>query len=169
MLAAARTRLVRLTPPEAFEEFCAGAALIDIRPAGQRAATGEVPGSVVVERNHLEWRFDPESDARLPWVTGYGLRPIVICEAGYTSSLAAVALQELGLDATDVIGGYCAWEAAGLPTSRPEECAAVLAPGASPAVVHTPEFVRTAGCDSLTAPRRARNRCRRNVSRTVRA
>ena len=64
---------------------------------------------MVVERNHLEWRFDPESDARLPWVTGYDLRPIVICKEGCTSSLAAVALQELGLDATDVIGGYAAW------------------------------------------------------------
>jgi rhodanese-related sulfurtransferase len=148
ILAAARARLARLTPAEAFEEFCAGATLIDIRPAGQRAAAGEVPGSVVVERNHLEWRFDPESDARLPWVTGYDLRPIVICEAGYTSSLAAVALQELGLDATDVIGGYAAWAAVGLPTARPEECAAVVAQGASPAVVLTPEFARTSGCDS---------------------
>ena len=148
ILAAARARLARLTPAEAFEEFCAGATLVDIRPAGQRAAAGEVPGSVVVERNHLEWRFDPESDARLPWVTGYDLRPIVICEEGYTSSLAAVALQELGLDATDVIGGYAAWAAVGLPTARPEECTAVVAPGASPAVVLTPEFARTSGCDS---------------------
>src|ERR1700734_1213041 len=148
ILTAARARLARLTPAEAFEEFCAGATLVDIRPAGQRAAAGEVPGSVVVERNHLEWRFDPESDARLPWVTGYDLRPIVICEAGYTSSLAAVALQELGLDATDVIGGYAAWAAVGLPTARPEECAAVVGPGASPAVVRTPEFARTSGCDS---------------------
>ena len=148
ILAASRARLTRLTPARAFEEFCAGATLIDIRPAWQRAAAGEIPGSVVVERNHLEWRFDPESDARLPWVTGYDLRPIVICEAGYTSSLAAVALQELGLDATDVIGGYTAWADAGLPTARPAECAAVLAPGASPAVVRMPEFARTGACDS---------------------
>jgi rhodanese-related sulfurtransferase len=148
ILAAARARMRRLTPSEAFGEFCAGATLIDIRPAGQRAAAGEIPGSVVVERNHLEWRFDPASEGRLPWVTGYELRPIVICEEGYTSSLAAAALQDLGLAATDVIGGYTAWEAAGLPTARPEECAAVLAPGASPAVVRTPEFARTSGCDS---------------------
>ena len=148
ILAAARARMRRLTPPEAFREFCAGATLIDIRPAGQRAAVGEIPGSVVVERNHLEWRFDPASEARLPWVTGYELRPIVICADGYTSSLAAAALQDLGLDATDVVGGYTAWEAAGLPTARPEECAAVIAPGASPAVPLTPEFARTTGCDS---------------------
>jgi rhodanese-related sulfurtransferase len=154
VLAAARARLARLTAAEAFGEFTAGATLIDIRPAGQRAAAGEIPGSVVVERNHLEWRFDPASDARLPWVTGCDLRPVVICAEGYTSSLAAAALQDLGLDATDVIGGYAAWKAAGLPTARPGECAAVLAPGASPAVLLPPEFARTAGCDfpRLTEP-----------------
>ena len=102
--------------------------LIDIRPAAQRAAEGEVPGSVVIERNHLEWRLDPASDARLPWVTGYGLRPIVICAEGYTSSLAAAALQDLGLArATDVAGGYRAWRAAGLPTARPPSAPVVIA------------------------------------------
>jgi len=135
ILAAARARLTRVTPQEAFAEFRAGAALIDIRPAGQRAIEGEIPGSVVVERNHLEWRLDPACDARLPWVTGYQLRPIVICSEGYTSSLAAVSLHDLGLTrATDVIGGYAAWAAAGLPTARPEERAAAIAPGASRAV-----------------------------------
>jgi len=151
VLAAARARLARLSPAEAFGEFCAGATLIDIRPAAQRAAAGEIPGSVVVERNHLEWRFDPASEARLPWVTGYELRPIVICAEGYTSSLAAAALRDLGLDATDVIGGYAAWEFAGLPTARPEECAAVIAPGASPALLLTQEFARTYGCGSHRA------------------
>ena len=136
ILAAARARLTRMTPEEAFAEFCAGATLIDIRPAFQRAAEGEIPGSVVVERNHLEWRFDPACAARLPWVTGYELRLIVICSEGYTSSLAAVSLHDLGLTrATDVIGGYAAWAAAGLPTARPGECAAALAPGASRAVL----------------------------------
>jgi len=135
ILAAARARLTRVTPQEAFAEFGAGAALIDIRPASQRAIEGEIPGSVVVERSHLEWRFDPACDARLPWVTGYQLRPIVICSEGYTSSLAAVSLHDLGLTrATDVIGGYAAWAAAGLPTARAEECAAAIAPGASRAV-----------------------------------
>jgi rhodanese-related sulfurtransferase len=135
ILAAARVRLPRLTPQEAYAACEAGATLIDIRPAALRAAAGEVPGSVVIERNHLEWRLDPASDARLPWVIGYELRPIVICAEGYTSSLAAVALQDLGLaSATDVIGGYQAWQAAGLPTARPGERAVVIAPGASPAL-----------------------------------
>lgn len=132
ILAGARSRLTRLTPDQAFAEVRAGAVLIDIRPAAQRAAGGEIPGSVVIERNHLEWRLDPESDARLPWVTGYDLRPIVICAEGYTSSLAAAALQDLGFArATDVAGGYLAWQAAGRPTARPEERTVVIAPGAS--------------------------------------
>ncbi|HEY1818574.1 MAG TPA: rhodanese-like domain-containing protein [Trebonia sp.] len=134
ILAAARARLARVTPDEAFAELRAGAVLIDIRPAAQRAAAGEVPGSVVIERNHLEWRLDPESSARLPWATGYDLRAIVICAEGYTSSLAAAALQDLGLArATDVDGGYQAWRAAGLPTARPAERTVGIAPGASPA------------------------------------
>ena len=135
ILAAARGRLLRLTPQQAWRELAEGAVLIDIRPAAQRAAAGDVPGSVVIERNHLEWRLDPASGARLPWVTGYDLRPIVICAEGYTSSLAAAALQDLGLaQATDVVGGYQAWQAGGLPTARPAERTVVIAPGASPAL-----------------------------------
>jgi rhodanese-related sulfurtransferase len=134
MLASARGRIDRVTPGQAFAEFGAGAIIIDIRPAAQRAEDGEVPGSVVIERNHLEWRLDPENDARLPWADRYDLRPIVICNEGYTSSLAAVALLDLGLArATDVIGGYKAWQAAGLPTARPQARTAALAPGAAPA------------------------------------
>ena len=118
ILADARARLARLTPRSALREVAAGGMLIDIRPASQRWADGEVPGSWIIERNHLEWRLDPASDARLPWVTGYDIYPVVICHQGYTSSLAAAALQDLGLArATDVIGGFAAWAADGLPTA----------------------------------------------------
>ena len=135
MLAAARARLLRLTPQEAFREWSGGGVLVDIRPAAQRAADGEVPGSTVVERNHLEWRLDPCSDARLPWVTGYDHRVIIICQDGYTSSLAAAALQDLGLHgATDVIGGFRAWTALGLPSAPGGAGTVTLAPGAGPAV-----------------------------------
>jgi rhodanese-related sulfurtransferase len=134
MLVSARSRLTRVTPTEAFDELGSGAMLIDIRPAAQRAGAGEIPGSVVIERNHLEWRLDPSSDARLPWVTGYDLRPIVICEEGYTSSLAAAALLDLGLSrATDVTGGYQAWQQADLPTAPAADRTAEIAPGASAA------------------------------------
>ena len=89
ILASARARLVRLTPRQAFRELSGDGVLVDIRPAAQRAAQGEIPRSTIVERNHLEWRLDPCSDARLPWVTGYDHRIIVFCVDGYTSSLAA--------------------------------------------------------------------------------
>jgi rhodanese-related sulfurtransferase len=136
ILASARARLLRLTPREAFGELAGGGVLIDIRPAAQRAAQGEIPGSVIVERNHLEWRLDPCSDARLPWVTGYDHRVIVFCVDGYTSSLAAAALQDLGLHrATDVIGGFRAWTAEGLPSAPAAAGTATLAPGAAAALV----------------------------------
>ena len=120
ILASARARLGRLTPRQAFRELTHGATLVDIRPAAQRAAEGGIPGAIAVERNVLEWRFDPASEARLASVTGYGDRVIVICSEGYTSSLAAAALHDLGLTyATDVAGGFRAWAAAGLPVAAP--------------------------------------------------
>ena len=95
-----------------------GALLVDIRPAAQRAAEGEVPGTMVIERNVLEWRLDPASAARLPQA-GYDRRVIIMCSEGYTSSLAAAALQDLGIrGATDLDGGFRAWAAAGLPVRR---------------------------------------------------
>jgi len=118
LLAEARSRIVRVTPHEAAARIAAGAHLVDIRPAAQRAREGEVPGSLIIERNVLEWRFDPASDARLPEATGYDVDVIILCSEGYTSSLAADALRSLGLHrATDVVGGFHAWVAAGLPTT----------------------------------------------------
>jgi rhodanese-related sulfurtransferase len=119
MLAHARSRLHRISPYTAYRELLAGdALLVDIRPAAQRQAHGEVDGRLrvqTVERNVLEWRFDPRSDARLP-EAAYDARVIVLCQEGYTSSLAADALQRLGVRrATDVVGGFAAWEREGLP------------------------------------------------------
>jgi rhodanese-related sulfurtransferase len=117
VLAAARARLERVGPEQAAREAAAGALLVDIRPQAQRAAEGEIPGALVVERNVLEWRFDPASAACLPQAR-YDLRVIVFCSEGYTSSLAAAALQDLGLrHATDLDGGFRAWERAGLPAA----------------------------------------------------
>jgi rhodanese-related sulfurtransferase len=114
ILADARSRLRRLTPAEAAGH--PGAVLVDIRPAAQRHENGEIPGALVIERNVLEWRFDPRSDARLP-IARYDLPVVVFCQEGYTSSLAAASLLDLGLaDATDLEGGFAAWRAAGLPT-----------------------------------------------------
>ncbi|WP_225991792.1 rhodanese-like domain-containing protein [Actinomadura montaniterrae] len=124
ILAAARGRLDRLDPRAAHAESGAGALLVDIRPAAQRAAEGEIPGALIVERNVLEWRFDPQSGARLPQATGHDVRVIVFCSEGYTSSLAAASLHDLGLTrATDVVGGFKAWRDAGLPATAGSDSA----------------------------------------------
>jgi rhodanese-related sulfurtransferase len=118
ILAACRSRLRRLSPRQAHRAHRSGAILVDTRPAAQREEHGVIPGSLWVERNVLEWRFDPRSDARLPVAGSYDLRVIVLCQQGYSSSLAAASLQDLGLyRATDVAGGFDAWRDAGLPTT----------------------------------------------------
>ncbi len=122
VLEVARTRLERITPQQAIDElhdltFPLPVVIVDIRPAQQREEYGEIPDSLVVERNVLEWRFDPRSDSRLSIADRYDLRIIIFCQEGYASSLAATSLHDLGLlNTTDVIGGYKAWKEAGLPT-----------------------------------------------------
>ncbi|MHC1559378.1 rhodanese-like domain-containing protein [Actinomycetospora sp. C-140] len=118
LLARARERLARLGPSEAAAAVDDGALLVDIRPGWQRLDEGTVPGALVIERNHLEWRLDPTCEARIAEATDHDRRWIVLCSEGYTSSLAAAALQEIGLHrATDVVGGFRAWAAVGLPTA----------------------------------------------------
>jgi rhodanese-related sulfurtransferase len=121
VLESARNRLRRLAAGEVPAALRRGAVLVDIRPQAQRAREGEVPESLnalVIERNVLEWRCDPTSEARLPQAISDDVEWVVLCSEGYTSSLAAAALQDLGLHrATDVIGGYQALLAAGLVTA----------------------------------------------------
>jgi rhodanese-related sulfurtransferase len=114
----ARSLLRRLSPNEAHRAVTdADAILVDIRPESQRKAEGEIPNALIIERNVLEWRLDPTSGARLPIATDHELLVVVFCSEGYSSSLAAVALQDLGLwRATDMVGGFQAWRASGLPT-----------------------------------------------------
>ncbi|KAH8594743.1 rhodanese-like protein [Bisporella sp. PMI_857] len=117
----ARSYLQRLSPRAAHklltspDQLSPPSVLVDIRPLQQRQIEGEIPGAFVIERNVLEWRFDPKSDARLPVAERWDLRVVVFCSEGYTSSLAARSLQELGLwNATDIVGGYKAWKMEGL-------------------------------------------------------
>jgi rhodanese-related sulfurtransferase len=118
VLADARARLHRLEPAEAAAAVAGGARLVDIRPGWQRLDEGVVPGAVIIERNHLEWRLDPASPARIDAAADHDVPWVVLCSEGYTSSLAAAALQDLGLHrATDVVGGFTAWRDAGLPTA----------------------------------------------------
>jgi rhodanese-related sulfurtransferase len=116
LLAEARARLKRLEPEQARAAIDAGALLVDIRSEAQRAADGTVPGSLFFPRNVLEWRLDPASGHADPRVAGPEAEVILMCNEGYQSSLAAVTLQDLGFArATDLVGGFQAWRAAGLP------------------------------------------------------
>jgi rhodanese-related sulfurtransferase len=116
LLAAARVRLDRPDPARAAEMIARGAVLVDTRPGWQREREGDVPGALVIERNHLEWRLDPTSTAHIPEAVDHDVTWIVFCSEGYSSSLAAASLQDLGLhNATDLDGGFRAWKAAGLP------------------------------------------------------
>ena len=123
VLSAARARLRRLSPDEAYEAVAkTEAILVDIRPESQRAIEGSIADALVVERNVLEWRFDPSSSTRLPVATDHDLEVIVFCSEGYASSLAAAALQDLGLwRATDIVGGFHAWCATDLPIMPPSK------------------------------------------------
>jgi rhodanese-related sulfurtransferase len=116
LLENARRRLVRVEPEQAAVELARGALLVDTRTSAQRAEQGEIPGAIVIDRTVLEWRLDPTSSSRLEQVTDHQIKVIVVCAEGYSSSLAAASLQDIGLvNATDVIGGFLAWKAAGLP------------------------------------------------------
>jgi len=124
VLAQARAGLDRVTPAQADELRRAGALLVDIRPHANRLAEGEIPDSVPIERIVLEWRLDPAGEHRLPGFTA-DTPVVVLCNEGYASSLAARDVRQLGVrSVTDLIGGFRAWRAAGLP----------VRPGATPAV-----------------------------------
>ena len=115
VLESAREKLTRIEAADVPAALERGALLVDIRPAAQRAAEGDVPAARLIERNVLEWRCDPTSDARLPEAVGDDVEWIVLCSEGYTSSLAAAALVDLGLHrSTDVVGGYHALKEAGV-------------------------------------------------------
>jgi rhodanese-related sulfurtransferase len=124
LIAEARAQFDRVNPEQAAALLDDDGIVVDIRPLTHRLAEGEIPGAVIVERIVLEWRLDPAGEHRLPGLTAE--TPVVIvCNEGYASSLAAADVRGLGLrHATDLIGGFRAWKAAGLP----------VVPGGSPAV-----------------------------------
>lgn len=115
LLAEARSKLDRVGPRQAFTEAERGAALVDIRSEVQVIRDGRIPGAWIVPRNVLEWRVDPDSPHRIDELAVAGRRLIVVCHEGFQSSLAAAALRGFGIDATDLIGGFRAWRATGLP------------------------------------------------------
>jgi rhodanese-related sulfurtransferase len=111
ILSDARAQLDRVPPEALADELAGGALVVDIRPIEQRERDGELPGAVVINRNVLEWRLDPKSPNAIP-DTSYDRRIIIVCNEGFSSSLAAATLCEMGLDATDLDGGFQAWMAA---------------------------------------------------------
>ena len=119
LLAAARAGLERLTPEDAHAAMRDGALLVDIRSDSQRADDGLIPGAHVVARNVLEWRLDPACPHRDPELGRPEARIVLLCDEGYQSSLAAATVRSFGVTAaTDVIGGFRGWRAAGLPVER---------------------------------------------------
>ena len=119
LLTQARANLVRVEAGDLRAEMAAGALVVDTRPVDQRVRDGSLPGAVVVDRNVLEWRLDPTSPHRIPEATDAGRLIIVVCNEGFSSSLAAATLRQLGLvGATDLVGGFQAWLRAGTGRSR---------------------------------------------------
>lgn len=117
ILAQARSRLDRLSVHDAYAAAQAGALLVDIRPQINRKIEGEIPGAIVIDRNTLEWRLDPAAPSSIR-EAAYDAWVVLFCNEGYASSLAATSLQDIGIEAaTDMVGGFRAWRAAGLPTT----------------------------------------------------
>lgn len=112
----ARDSLERVSARRAFEEQQAGALIVDTRTFEQRRVQGDIPGALRIDRTVLEWRLDPTGPWHIDELIDSEMRVIVLCRQGFSSSLAAASLQQIGLHrATDVIGGFEAWRDAGLP------------------------------------------------------
>src|SRR5713101_8778143 len=127
VLEQARRRLRRVDAKQAAADQAQGALLVDTRTETQRAKQGEIPGAIPIDRTMLEWRLDSTSPSRIEQATDHQIRVIVVCAEGYSSSLAAASLQDIGLvNATDVIGGFEAWKAAGLPVKAGQDSGAGL-------------------------------------------
>lgn len=119
LLDEARASLHRLEPSQAYAEMQRRALLIDTRSNDQRAEQGAIPGALEIPLSVLEWRVDPDSSHRNPAIGGLDTQLILICAQGYSSSLSAQRLQQMGfVNATDVIGGFEAWKEAGLPVEQ---------------------------------------------------
>ncbi len=116
LLAHARTQITRLTPAQALAAQVSGAIIVDLRTEAQRRLSHELPGALVIDLTVLAWRLDPTFEYRIPEATGWDVHYVLVCRHGYSSSVAAAMLRQMGLtDVSDVDGGYAAWEAAGLP------------------------------------------------------
>ena len=122
LLKEARARIQRATPEEAQRAMEEGAVLVDLRCPGERKRTGMIPGSVVIARSVLEWRADPSSQWRDDRLARPDARVLLLCEQGYSSSLAAASLRDLGFERVgDVVGGMERWLAEGRPVEPADD------------------------------------------------
>lgn len=135
LLAEARSRLERLEPDEALAAQRHGALLVDTRSHDERRREGVIPGSLHIPRSVLEWRLDPDADPayRSPYVSGLDQWLVLVCAHGFSTSLAAATLQDLGFArATDMIGGFTAWKEKGLPVRPAPKAPDDAVPGMGP-------------------------------------
>jgi rhodanese-related sulfurtransferase len=122
MIVEARTRIGRLSPSDAWKAMTVGGLLVDLRCEDDRRRSGIVPGSIHIPRTVLEWRADPTSPWRDDRIARLDARIVLLCNDGFSSSLAGASLCDLGFsDVGDVIGGFTAWRFDGLPVIAPEE------------------------------------------------
>jgi MFS family permease len=123
VLADARRRIApRLEPEQAHQALATGALIVDLRSNDERRRSGVVPGSIHIPRSVLEWRTDPDCEYRNPAACDLERQLVLMCADGFSSSLAAASLCELGFRrATDLVGGFNAWKQAGLPFQPPRE------------------------------------------------
>jgi rhodanese-related sulfurtransferase len=125
LLAEARAALTRLTPEQAYAAHQQGALILDTRIEAHREHEGVIPGSIHAPLSVVQWVVDPASGYPLPEIEGFNQTLIVICNEGYSSSLAAASLKRLGfVNATDLNGGYRGWKAHGYPTCSPRDAQA---------------------------------------------
>jgi rhodanese-related sulfurtransferase len=111
LLENARRGIARVRPADLASEIAAGALVVDTRPIDQRQRDGELPGALIIDRNVLEWRLDPTCPHHIPEAENTNMRIVIVCNEGYSSSLAAATLRQLGLErATDLAGGFQAWK-----------------------------------------------------------
>ena len=111
LLEDARRGIDRVQPADLASEMAAGALVVDTRPVDQRQRDGDLPGALIIDRNVLEWRLDPTCPHHIAEADSTNVRVVIVCNEGYSSSLAAATLRQLGLKhATDLVGGFQAWK-----------------------------------------------------------
>jgi rhodanese-related sulfurtransferase len=95
---------------------------VDIREPAELQREGQVPGAFHAPRGVLEFWVDPVSAWHKPALAQPGIQMVLYCAVGWRSALAALALQQMGVDNVSHLGGgLVAWKAAGGPVDKSVE------------------------------------------------